>query len=375
MPPKNEQKESNASSQATNDPVEQLSRSGNNSPVPASSLPVRKRKQAITSAQNADKESDPKSITFSLQDDAVDRQTSSVSNYGEGESDSDDDKHNGNAKDHAVAVKDEAEGSIDNEDDQEKGPNGKVREIRLEQNRKAARESRRRKKMMIEELQRSVIFFSKRNAVLKKENDDLTRMLIQAQAQNQSGAAAKQPKQEGGQQSAAAAGPSVAEQQEAADAQAMQQMLLNQINAANNAIQQSGQGKTEANPSNGGGKSTHELQAAAIQAMAAARNVLPQPGTFGFDAQGNPITNPFGQFMGQQLQAGGQQFFPMMGGQAGGIGASGASYGIPFPYGSMPQQHLFQFPGAGSQGMANLLQQQQTGQQQQQQQQQGGQQQ
>ncbi|KAG7353428.1 bZIP transcription factor [Nitzschia inconspicua] len=59
----------------------------------------------------------------------------------------------------------------------------KAREIRLEQNRKAARESRRRKKVMIEELQRSVIFFSRANSTLKQQNDDLARLLMQAQAQ------------------------------------------------------------------------------------------------------------------------------------------------------------------------------------------------
>jgi len=59
----------------------------------------------------------------------------------------------------------------------------KGREVRLEQNRKAARESRRRKKMMIEELQRSVIFFSRANGTLKQQNDELTRLLIQAQSQ------------------------------------------------------------------------------------------------------------------------------------------------------------------------------------------------
>eukprot|EP00531_Pseudo-nitzschia_arenysensis_P018834 CAMPEP_0116145452 /NCGR_PEP_ID=MMETSP0329-20121206/16599_1 /TAXON_ID=697910 /ORGANISM="Pseudo-nitzschia arenysensis, Strain B593" /LENGTH=337 /DNA_ID=CAMNT_0003641055 /DNA_START=140 /DNA_END=1153 /DNA_ORIENTATION=+ len=59
----------------------------------------------------------------------------------------------------------------------------KARETRLEQNRKAARESRRRKKVMIEDLQRSVIFFSRANGTLKHQNDDLTRLLMQAQAQ------------------------------------------------------------------------------------------------------------------------------------------------------------------------------------------------
>ena len=59
----------------------------------------------------------------------------------------------------------------------------KAREIRLEQNRKAARESRRRKKVMIEELQRSVIFFSRANGTLKQQNDELSRLLMQAQTQ------------------------------------------------------------------------------------------------------------------------------------------------------------------------------------------------
>lgn len=64
-------------------------------------------------------------------------------------------------------------------------PMSKAREIRLEQNRKAARESRRRKKVMIEELQRSVIFFSRANGTLKQQNDELHRLLISAQAQVQ----------------------------------------------------------------------------------------------------------------------------------------------------------------------------------------------
>ena len=64
-----------------------------------------------------------------------------------------------------------------------RGPISKAREIRLEQNRKAARESRRRKKTMIEELQRSVIFFSRSNGVLKQQNEDLQRMLMNARAQ------------------------------------------------------------------------------------------------------------------------------------------------------------------------------------------------
>jgi len=54
------------------------------------------------------------------------------------------------------------------------------RAVRLEQNRKAARESRRRKKAMIEELQRSLMFFSKSNAALKQQNEVLTRQVLDA---------------------------------------------------------------------------------------------------------------------------------------------------------------------------------------------------
>jgi bZIP transcription factor len=71
----------------------------------------------------------------------------------------------------------------------------KVREVRLDQNRKAARESRRRKKVMIEELQRSVIFFSRANGTLKQQNDDLTRLLMQAQSHVAASSAAGAPAQ------------------------------------------------------------------------------------------------------------------------------------------------------------------------------------
>jgi hypothetical protein len=64
-----------------------------------------------------------------------------------------------------------------------RAPMSKARGIRLEQNRKAARESRRRKKVMIEELQRSVIFFSRANGTLKQQNDELSRLVNQAQTQ------------------------------------------------------------------------------------------------------------------------------------------------------------------------------------------------
>ena len=65
----------------------------------------------------------------------------------------------------------------------DRGDMPKARETRLEQTRKAARESRRRKKVMIEELQRSVIFFSRANATLKTQNEEFQRLLIQAQTQ------------------------------------------------------------------------------------------------------------------------------------------------------------------------------------------------
>jgi hypothetical protein len=58
-----------------------------------------------------------------------------------------------------------------------------AREIRLEQNRRAAHESRKRKRVLFEELQRSVIFFSRANDKLKQQNDQLTRLLLQAQHQ------------------------------------------------------------------------------------------------------------------------------------------------------------------------------------------------
>jgi hypothetical protein len=59
----------------------------------------------------------------------------------------------------------------------------KSRKIRLEQNRKAAKESRRRKKVMIEELQRSVIFFSRANGTLKQQNEELMRLILRAKSE------------------------------------------------------------------------------------------------------------------------------------------------------------------------------------------------
>lgn len=65
----------------------------------------------------------------------------------------------------------------------QRGSVSKARKTRLEQNRKAARESRRRKKVMIEELQRSVIFFSRANGTLKQQNEELSRLTMQANSQ------------------------------------------------------------------------------------------------------------------------------------------------------------------------------------------------
>lgn len=59
----------------------------------------------------------------------------------------------------------------------------KAREIRLEQNRKSARESRKRKKAMMEDLQRSLVFFTKANAALRTEHEVLTRKMLAAHAE------------------------------------------------------------------------------------------------------------------------------------------------------------------------------------------------
>jgi hypothetical protein len=67
-----------------------------------------------------------------------------------------------------------------------KGPL-KTRAMRLEQNRKAARESRKRKKVLVEELQRSVIFFSRANGTLRSQNEEMEQMLLSVQAQLQAG--------------------------------------------------------------------------------------------------------------------------------------------------------------------------------------------
>jgi len=94
-----------------------------------------------------------------------------------------------------------------------RAPMPKAREIRLEQNRKAARESRRRKKVMIEELQRSVIFFSRANGTLKQQNDELSRHLMQAKSQVASIESGQHQAQVNSQEAAAKAQSEAASQQ------------------------------------------------------------------------------------------------------------------------------------------------------------------
>jgi hypothetical protein len=96
-----------------------------------------------------------------------------------------DDSTTGGAGATGLLLEEEEEGTSTEADVKSKGGRkvspAKSRESRLQQNRKAARDSRKRKKEMIEELQRSLIFFSRSNAALKQQNDYLTRRLIEAQ--------------------------------------------------------------------------------------------------------------------------------------------------------------------------------------------------
>lgn len=59
------------------------------------------------------------------------------------------------------------------------------REIRLEQNRVAARESRKRKKKMVEDLQQSIIFYTRANALLKQQNEYMQRLIAEKSGQQQ----------------------------------------------------------------------------------------------------------------------------------------------------------------------------------------------
>ena len=103
---------------------------------------------------------------------------------------------------------DESDGTEPQAKRAKKNPD-ETRQMRLEQNRKAARESRQRKKVLVEELQRSVIFFSRcefpmcltecelanfphihlaiilmfvfqANGTLRSQNDEMEKMLLQA---------------------------------------------------------------------------------------------------------------------------------------------------------------------------------------------------
>jgi hypothetical protein len=141
------------------------------------------------------------------------------------------------------------EGSVASADSDsaKKAPMSKAREVRLEQNRKAARESRRRKKTMIEELQRSVIFFSRANSTLKQQNDELARILMQSQSQisslesgQQSGSTPAQEKPQGDQQqqARAQAGSEAADQSQAAPASATQQTDEKEEGQGSNSFQQ-----------------------------------------------------------------------------------------------------------------------------------------
>ena len=57
------------------------------------------------------------------------------------------------------------------------------REIRLEQNRVAARESRKRKKKMVEDLQQSIIFYTRANGLLKQQNEYMQRLIAEKTGQ------------------------------------------------------------------------------------------------------------------------------------------------------------------------------------------------
>jgi hypothetical protein len=155
-----------------------------------------------------------------------------------------------------------------------RGPMSKAREIRLEQNRKAARESRRRKKVMIEELQRSVIFFSRANSTLKQQNDELSRIFMQAQGQISAIESGQQPQMlttQGEQQQMNTQG----EQQVQAQAVAQQAVYESQgfpAAAARTAAQTMNAGASDAAtpaPAADNAQAVHNMQTGAtMQAMA-----------------------------------------------------------------------------------------------------------
>lgn len=137
-------------------------------PSISSSLPIRKRKQDVAMIEESLMEGNDKRFKSSYSDIV--------------------------SSDDVLPDKDDASREEEEDEDQGEGtmtldfkplkrpPMSKARETRLEQNRKAARESRKRKKIMVEELQRSVTFFTRANLTLKQQNEELQRILLQAQS-------------------------------------------------------------------------------------------------------------------------------------------------------------------------------------------------
>ncbi|KAL7469545.1 hypothetical protein ACHAXS_010750 [Conticribra weissflogii] len=255
-------------------------------------------------------------------------------------------------------------------------PMSKAREIRLEQNRKAARESRRRKKVLQEELQRSVIFFSRANGTLKQQNEELQRMLNQARAQ----VAAI----EVGQTPPAADAPSAVLNQ-AAPQNAPQgqwgQQGMNQFNASPSVDPKQGgnNGNTaggSANNLNAGGQPApapgfdayNNINNANANNMfnwmnfqaAAMAGGIPALASMGIDPN-NPYAQALSQFAMQQQPGQGQ-------GQGQVSGNTGSNAGTPnplqFPF-VMPNQGMFPMPYGGApwgavagnmNGMGNAMQ-------------------
>lgn len=128
---------------------------------PTPNVPARKRKASKTDDESVGRNNDKQGVTSNVKDNSNIEESGTTQRSTKGAT--------GTGRSNPI----------------KRPPMSKAREIRLEQNRKAAQESRRRKKIMVEELQRSVIFFSKANGTLKQQNDELHRLLISAQAQVQ----------------------------------------------------------------------------------------------------------------------------------------------------------------------------------------------
>eukprot|EP00569_Conticribra_weissflogii_P007986 CAMPEP_0171327978 /NCGR_PEP_ID=MMETSP0878-20121228/367_1 /TAXON_ID=67004 /ORGANISM="Thalassiosira weissflogii, Strain CCMP1336" /LENGTH=331 /DNA_ID=CAMNT_0011827795 /DNA_START=131 /DNA_END=1129 /DNA_ORIENTATION=- len=223
----------------------------------------------------------------------------------------------------------------------EEEPMSKAREVRLEQNRKAARESRRRKKVLQEELQRSVIFFSRANGTLKQQNEELQRMLNQARAQVAAIEVGQTPPD------ANAPGANDMPQGQ------WGQQGMNQFNTGSPSgdAQQGGNNAAgSTNNSNGGGQPAPapmvDANSANNQMMnwmnfqaAAMAGGLPGLAAMGIDPN-SPYAQALSQFAMQQQQGQGQM-----------SGNSGSNAGTPnplqFPFG-MPNQGMFAMPFGGA---------------------------